>query len=149
TIIGGPDYSQGYTWWQLRAPSNATGWAVESADNIDTLIPSQSTSSNNQPSTCSGAPDPLFSVGDTVVMDFSFGGAMRILTHPDGGVRDAVGQAYDGHQLLLLEGPVCSESNRGWVWFVEHLPSGLTGWVLEAVSGDRYMCPLSDANCAS
>jgi formylglycine-generating enzyme required for sulfatase activity len=41
TIIDGPQYGGGYTWWYLRAPSGNMGWAVDYADGIVTLIPIQ------------------------------------------------------------------------------------------------------------
>jgi uncharacterized protein YgiM (DUF1202 family) len=39
TIIGGPQRSGGYIWWNLLSPNGNRGWAVEAADGIVTLIP--------------------------------------------------------------------------------------------------------------
>lgn len=37
-IIGGPVRQDGFTWWNVRSPSGNTGWSVESADNVQTLV---------------------------------------------------------------------------------------------------------------
>lgn len=39
TIIDGPSYGNGYTWWYVAAPSGNMGWVVDYADGIATLIP--------------------------------------------------------------------------------------------------------------
>ncbi|NDJ78587.1 MAG: SUMF1/EgtB/PvdO family nonheme iron enzyme [Chloroflexi bacterium] len=39
TLLDGPRYADGYTWWQVRAPSGNIGWCVESADGVQTLMP--------------------------------------------------------------------------------------------------------------
>jgi formylglycine-generating enzyme required for sulfatase activity len=39
SILDGPQAGGAYTWWYIRAPSGNQGWAVEYADNIQTLIP--------------------------------------------------------------------------------------------------------------
>lgn len=39
-ILEGPRSADGLTWWRLRLPDGAEGWAVESADGIQTLVPS-------------------------------------------------------------------------------------------------------------
>ncbi len=41
-VIEGPKSSGGYTWWKVKAPSGAVGWAVQSADGLDTLVPMDS-----------------------------------------------------------------------------------------------------------
>ncbi len=38
-VIGGPSSDGTYVWWNLRTPSGNEGWAVESANGIQTLIP--------------------------------------------------------------------------------------------------------------
>lgn len=39
TIVGGPTPADGYVWWQIRLASGTVGWAVESADGVQTLAP--------------------------------------------------------------------------------------------------------------
>ncbi len=39
TLLEGPVEAEGYTWWRVRTPRRTEGWVVESADNVQTLIP--------------------------------------------------------------------------------------------------------------
>lgn len=39
TIVDGPIVSGGYTWWYIQSPSGNLGWAVDFADDIQTLVP--------------------------------------------------------------------------------------------------------------
>jgi len=38
-IVDGPRASDGFVWWQVRLTTGLTGWVVERADDVDTLIP--------------------------------------------------------------------------------------------------------------
>jgi hypothetical protein len=38
-LLDGPIAGDGFTWWQVRINTGLTGWVVESADNVRTLIP--------------------------------------------------------------------------------------------------------------
>lgn len=38
TVLDGPVYSEGYTWWNVRSSSGNEGWSVEAADGLNTLI---------------------------------------------------------------------------------------------------------------
>jgi uncharacterized protein YgiM (DUF1202 family) len=49
TVIDGPAYSGGYTWWFVRSPSGREGWAVEAADGIQTLVPIASATGDGRP----------------------------------------------------------------------------------------------------
>ncbi len=39
TLLEGPRASDGYIWWRVRLADGTTGWIVESADGIQTLLP--------------------------------------------------------------------------------------------------------------
>lgn len=39
TLVGDPVNAQGLRWWMVLSPNGVTGYAVDRADNIDTLIP--------------------------------------------------------------------------------------------------------------
>ncbi len=102
---------------------------------------------------CPGAPETLFAVGDTVIVDFNQNGALRILARvdaPDPYVETRA-QAYDDQQLHILAGPVCGTWNGRniWYWFVEREGFGsYQGWAAEASLDDRWMCPLSNPECS-
>jgi hypothetical protein len=38
-LLEGPVPMDGFVWWRIRLPTGLTGWVVESADNVRTLIP--------------------------------------------------------------------------------------------------------------
>lgn len=38
-LTGTPVEADGYVWWPILAPSGNTGWSVEAADGLDTLVP--------------------------------------------------------------------------------------------------------------
>ena len=38
-LLDGPIASDGFTWWEVRLNTGLTGWVVESAENVRTLIP--------------------------------------------------------------------------------------------------------------
>lgn len=39
TIIAGPQTVGADRWWQIEAPDGQSGWAVESAEGVQTLLP--------------------------------------------------------------------------------------------------------------
>ncbi|MCA9911669.1 MAG: SH3 domain-containing protein, partial [Anaerolineae bacterium] len=39
TLIEGPRANDGYIWWRVQLADGTTGWIVESADGIQTLLP--------------------------------------------------------------------------------------------------------------
>lgn len=98
---------------------------------------------------CPDAPPARFAIGETVTVDFKDIGALKIRTAPDYQNAPALEQAYDGDQLLLLEGPVCDPAGDRWTWRVRLLRTGTEGWAAEGVTDDNWMCPLSDPDCGS
>lgn len=99
---------------------------------------------------CPGAPSSLFVIGDTAVVDFTQGGALRILARArtDQGGIDTLTYAYDNEVLKLLDGPVCGEwrGQNIWYWYVEF--KDVKGWAGEASSADRWLCPVADPECS-
>jgi hypothetical protein len=108
---------------------------------------------------CPGVPPPHFKVGETAVVDFN---------QPDGGVRirsipgpsgARLAMAYDNNRLKILDGPVCAarpEGDKVWWWRVyfkartrDSKLIDVWGWVPEGVANDRWLCPLSQAECGS
>lgn len=100
---------------------------------------------------CSGAPDSLFQIGDTVVVDFNEIGALRIMARVDSPYIETRAQAYDNQRLTILAGPVCGKYNEEnvWYWYVQREGFGdFQGWAAEASPEDRWMCPLANPECS-
>ncbi|GAB4518102.1 MAG: hypothetical protein OHK0046_25440 [Anaerolineae bacterium] len=100
--------------------------------------------------TCGTAAPSLFTVGDTVTVDFNGQSALNVLTAPrqEGSTSEVIVQAYDNHRMRLLDGPVCGtwENTEVWYWYVEY--AGVQGWVGEATPANRWLCPLDNPECA-
>jgi hypothetical protein len=99
---------------------------------------------------CEGAPPTLANVGDMVIVDLNAGGALNILTAArvsDGEIQ-VLAQAYDNWKFQVLDGPVCGEWHGWpvWYWLVEG--ASVQGWVGEGTSEERWLCPLSEPECA-
>ncbi|MBZ0298572.1 MAG: hypothetical protein K8J31_02475, partial [Anaerolineae bacterium] len=99
-----------------------------------------------EPVDCPGAQPSPFHAGDTVVVDFSSVGALRILERASG--VDTLTQVYDGTSLRLLDGPVCGtwHGEKILYWHVDY--NGLQGWAGEGDSQDRWMCALANPDCS-
>jgi hypothetical protein len=97
---------------------------------------------------CPGAAETLFAVGDTAVVDFNGGGALRILAGVGPGI-NVLAQAYDNQVLHILDGPACGQWHEQnlWYWYVDNF-NGTRGWVGEGPAGDRWLCPMSEPECA-
>jgi hypothetical protein len=97
---------------------------------------------------CPGAPVTSFAVGDTAVVDFNGGGALRILAGVGPGI-NVLAQAYDNQVLMLVDGPACGQwhEHNLWYWYVDNF-NGTRGWVGEGPAGDRWLCPMSEPECA-
>lgn len=42
TLLEGPVPADGFTWWRVEMPDGRSGWVVQRADNVDTLLPAGS-----------------------------------------------------------------------------------------------------------
>lgn len=99
---------------------------------------------------CEEAPPVVGAIGEMVIVDLNDGGALNILTAArvsDGEIR-VLAQAYDNWKFQVLEGPVCGEWHGWpvWYWLVEG--ASVRGWVGEGTAEERWLCPLSEPECA-
>jgi hypothetical protein len=98
---------------------------------------------------CDGAPPSQFKVGDTVVVDFNDKGSLNVLTTPrtPDSETDVLEQALDNHHMVLQDGPICGnwEGKAVLYWHVSY--AGITGWVGEATTEDRWLCPEANPEC--
>jgi hypothetical protein len=117
-----------------------------------TNIPATRVPPTSRPPTnnnCPNAPTTFFSVGDTVIVDFNSGGALRVMTIPHGGPDHTIVQAYDNDELVIIDGPVCGFNGDRWMWKVYFPRKGVEGWSPEGVHGDKWMCPVNNPECGS
>ena len=152
TILDGPQRSGGYTWWLLLISNGLTGWAVESADGIKTLVPGVAPTlapTTLEGKECDGVP-ARFQIGERVVVSQK-GDALRILTTPGGGARQALGQASWGNELVIDGDPYChyvSGAGRDiWFWYVYSPRHNAYGWVQEYAPDERWICPVTNPTC--
>lgn len=136
-------------------PAPATFTASPTTTPSATLTPIPSTATPTPsftPDTCHGAPPAQFKVGDTAFVHFSEEMSLRVLTRPrtdPSMIINTIIQAYDGEQLLIIGGPVCGEWNGNKLWYWNVSIRGYTGWVGEATSDARWLCPVDDKLCQS
>jgi hypothetical protein len=111
------------------------------------LIASSTSSASSAPSIpeCPGASPTFFVPGDTAVVDFNQGGALRIITDPFSSRIVTIAQLYDNNRVNLLEGPVCA--NGSYYWKIYYGDTNAYGWIAEAQDGRPYLCPLSNPEC--
>lgn len=152
SIIGGPQQGGPYTWWKIRTASGIEGWAVESADRVQTLqsgVPSANTTPEAGQAYCNGVPS-RFQIGETVVVS-ELGDALRLMTDYTLGARGALGQLSWGNQVRIDGNAVCDYSNlynqEVWYWYVYSPRHGKYGWVQDGLAYERWLCPLSNPTC--
>ena len=101
------------------------------------------------PASCGGKTTE-FAVGDTAISDSN---GLRILRKYQGGAASTLAQANQGDRLQILQGPVCASSyqyhEEVWYWYVSFTKRGGTyeGWIAEGISGNSFICPLSNPDC--
>lgn len=122
-----------------------------SPDDVFAKVPLVGSDMEAQPGECPEAPQPLFAVGEVVVVDVGGQGGLNILSQARTGL-DAVevrAVARDDASLRLLDGPACGswQSQDIWYWFVDF--NGIRGWAGEATLTDRFLCPAANPNCSS
>jgi hypothetical protein len=125
-VIGGPQIANGLRWWQLQTAAGMTGWAVDAADNVLTLIPLP--------------PGTVLNCPNTLPSRLMVGGRGRVLADDQrplnirstpglGGTRIAQLQVLEIFEVLA--GPECRDS---LAWY-QIRGGGVTGWAAE---GDDF-----------
>jgi len=79
SIIEGPRSGDGYHWWRVVSPTGVTGWSVEAADNVQTLVFSGQMPESNQPFEDTIRYEPRFSYGERAELM----GQTNVWTRPD------------------------------------------------------------------
>lgn len=139
TIVDGPQDAQGYTWWFVQSLNGNSGWAVEAADGIETLVPvsgDEDDATVATPVSCPGLLPSRLVIGE---MGYLLpGDPNNVRSEP---TRDApkIGEIYGGNSFLVLDGPVCAD---GYAWWQVD-SDGLVGWTAESGDGDYWLEPVN------
>lgn len=136
-VVDGPRDADGFTWWYIELPDGRAGWAVQSADGNQTLVPGV----DSAPVTDPDAPAaPQASSGLAV-------GDMAVVRLPDTldslRVRNGAGldfeiilQLPDETLLRIIGGP---ERVDDLTWWEVRTPEGNVGWAAEVIGSARIL----------
>jgi hypothetical protein len=156
TVLDEHQCSDVYTWWHIETNDGLRGWVAEADPTqnpqlyfIEPTSLAPRTVLIITDSSCPGAPPTNFQIGDIAQVDFNADGALLLTVSPRGDrpSRDNVGQLHDNEQMEIQNGPVCAGDR--WRWYVRDLAAGMRGWASEGVSGDAWICSLSNPECGS
>jgi hypothetical protein len=136
-VINGPRDADGFTWWYIELPDGRAGWAVESADGNQTLVPGVDTAPVTDPDAPAA---PQASSGLAV-------GDMAVVRLPDTldslRVRNGAGldfeiilQLPDETLLRIIGGP---ERVDDLTWWEVRTPEGNVGWAAEVIGSARIL----------
>jgi len=113
----------------------------------NTAIPQSLISTSLPVMLCNGRA-PSFEVGDTAVVDFNRGSALRILNSAVGGAMQTLAQAYDNDLLSIIDGPICADNIWYWLVIYRIRDEQYTGWASETDARDNpIMCTVDMPEC--
>jgi hypothetical protein len=125
TTIDGPVNADGYTWWKVRLPNSAEGWAVDTAGTYRTLEAIETIGE--------------IGLGGTYTV---FGGGTRGLN-----LREApnvnspqITTILQGRDVIIIDGPIEAD---GYVWWqVVTTFSNEIGWVVDYADDTTTLIPV-------
>lgn len=149
-IRNGPVCVDNYTWWQIEAIPNLTGWVAESSGNIYLIDPI------DPPTVIPATPEIRPAVIDCPeALPTQFNTGMRGVVRsaiPEGATPNSVrvrenasakakqiGLLQQDMPFTVTDGPQCAEN---FIWWRIRADSGLVGWVAESVAGKYTIIPL-------
>jgi len=152
-VIEGPACADGLAWWKVNY-QGLIGWTAEGVPGDYWLEP---LTDSPPPPTDSGSGELCgniprrFRVGEVVVVSWR-GNGLRILTRVPGGARQALAQGAPYNKLRIDGGPVCESlgstyGEDSWYYYIYSFTDGVSGWVADGPSWERWLCPLSDQEC--
>ena len=118
TLLEGPrkNDDDGYVWWRIRTEDGTEGWAVERADEEQTL-------------------QLALLVNEEAVI--STGGDKLNMRGGAGTNFDVIAQLEEGTRVTLLEAPVIAT----YRWWRVRTPDGQEGFLIDRFEGDRMLIP--------
>ena len=127
-----------YWFWQVEViPTGEIGWVAE-GDSLNYFIEGSTTVAIVDTATaliCTGMPAPRVAIGQQVTVVTENTDKLKLREIPEFSPNTVVMDLDTFTKLNILEGPVCAYSNETkiyyWLWKVQVLPGGETGWVAE------------------
>lgn len=114
TVLNGPIAAEGFIWWYLRSAKGNEGWAVASADGVQTLIfPTLG----------------KLAIGGRAAVRTAENDPLNMRTEPSLKA-DIVAKLSDGTQVTLTDGPRDAE---GYTWWKGRSTAGDEGWLVASV----------------
>lgn len=144
TLMEGPVDADGFTWWLIRTADGTEGWAVDSADNEQTLVPGTTTTTNNTngqvDEETEGGADPSvqsqLEVGDDAIVSLTGqNDVLRLRNNPGTDAR-VVMLMPNGLRVRVVDGP---RNTGGYTWWQLRTPEGNVGWAAEVVGRERVL----------
>ncbi|GAB4530535.1 MAG: hypothetical protein OHK0046_51170 [Anaerolineae bacterium] len=117
TLLEGPRKTDGYAWWNIRTEDGTTGWAVERADEEQTL-------------------QLALLVGENAVV-YSPGERVNVRAEP-ARQGELLFQIDDGDVVTLRDTPVVADNLR---WWPIRTADGREGWMIDRLEGERVLIP--------
>ena len=117
TMLEGPHKSDGYAWWRVLSNEDVIGWAVERADNEQTL-------------------QLALLVGEMAIVT-SGEDVLNVRSQPNTEA-EILFHLEDGQMVTLLDMPQFFE---GYRWWRIRTTDDREGWAVDRVEGERVMIP--------
>jgi hypothetical protein len=140
-IVGGPSSSSGLVWWIIESlKTGLVGWTAEGDKNSYWLIPVVKNQSYlDKWAACHASYQSRLEVSDKANVSTSSDLPNRVREGPYL-TSDIVGRIYPGEEVIIIEGPSCS-NDMVW-WKIRSIDTGLIGWTSEGEKRTYWLVPL-------
>lgn len=138
TLLEGPVSAAGFTWWRVQTADGLTGWVVDAASGVQTLVPGRTATSGEIDEASEGAASlpSVLSVGrDAVVTLTARGDSLRLRNAPSLSGRIVI-LLPNGTRVRVVGGP---QSADGYTWWEIRTPEGNIGWAAEVIGNERVL----------
>jgi SH3-like domain-containing protein len=136
TLQEGPTAADGFTWWRIRLPDGSEGWAVQEAENEQTLVPGAGSYTPDVPSGANPSVGSALTIGDFAYVSVSGRiDALRLRNAPttSGGVIVLMPNLTP---VTVIGGPATAD---GFTWWELRTAEGNVGWAAEVIGSERVL----------